>query len=92
MSSRTAGAEKNPTLSDLTIAFLRLTHNLFHPLDDIRRLMNNFFRQRFEPLAAHRRDLPLALVRLGDEFRILQHIRIGVAQKFNAIGRDTRRR
>src|SRR6266705_5018996 len=51
----------------VSIAFSRLAHNFFHAFDDIRRLMNNFFCQLFQPFASYLSDLPLPLLPLSDK-------------------------
>src|SRR5689334_7630099 len=69
---------------------LRLAHDFFHALDDIRRLIDDFLRQGLQPFAADRCNLPLALLCFREKFRIFQHVQIGVAEKLHTIRRDAR--
>ena len=54
--------------------YLLFAHDFFHPLNDVRRLINDFFRQCFQPFAANRSDFPLPLIRLDEKFRIFKHL------------------
>ena len=67
---------------------LRLAHHFFHPLDDVRRLIDHLFCQGFEPLAADRCYLPLPLLCFRDKFRIFQHVEISFAEQLHTISGD----
>jgi hypothetical protein len=53
---------------------------LLQSLDHIRRLHDGFLGHRFEFLTAGEFNIPVAFLRVGEEFRIVDHLLVGLAQ------------
>src|SRR4030095_9165177 len=56
------------------------SHDFFHPLDDLRRLIDNLFGQSFQPFTADGIYLPLPFVCVSKELLIFSHLSVGLAQ------------
>ncbi len=75
------------------MATLRLIAQQFHhPVDDIRRLRDYFFRQLRQLLAADRIHSPPPLFQVFQQRGIFERPMVGVAQDFHPIGRHAGRR
>ena len=56
--------------------------------DDVRRLDDHFFCDRFQLLPRHRLDFPISLLRFGFELRIVERLHQGFPQHCQTVGRQ----
>ena len=74
--------------ADLPPLFVFALQEFFDPLDDVGRLIDDFFRQRLKFLSRDVIDFPRSFFCLLQKIRLPQRLGVGVAQDSDAISWD----